>query len=84
VPTAAVPNSISMSAVVSDPNSCSRAEYCFECASGGGHDSGWQGPAYVDTGLQNGIIYTCRVKARDSSAPQNETDWSVEKSSSTG
>jgi beta-glucosidase len=84
VPAAAGPNSISMSAIISDPNSYSTAQYYFECTAGGGHDSGWQeSPTYEDIGLQSEIEYTYRVKARDRSAPQNETEWSVEKSSST-
>ncbi len=77
VPAAAGPNSISMSAVVSDPNSQSNAQYYFECTAGGGHDSGWQdSPAYTDTGLDPNTQYTYRVKARDKSPGQNETGFS--------
>jgi len=42
VPTTTGPNSISMTAVISDPNSYETAEYYFECTAGGGNDSGWQ------------------------------------------
>jgi hypothetical protein len=53
-------------------------EYHFDCVSGGGDDSGWQeDPNYTDDDLAAGTEYTYRVKARDKSANQNETDWSI-------
>ena len=52
-------------------------EYYFECVAGGGHDSGWQSdPVYTDVSLQPETYYAYRVKARDTSPNQNETDWS--------
>jgi hypothetical protein len=53
-------------------------EYYFEETTGnpGGTSSGWQdGPSYTDAGLQVGVQYCYRVKARDKSTNQNETDW---------
>ncbi len=81
-PTADGPYSIRMTAsTASDP---SGVEYYFECTAGGGSDSGWQDSAtYADTGLSSTTSYTYRVKARDKSASQNETDWSPEASATT-
>lgn len=51
-------------------------EYYFECVSGGGKDSGWQESAeYRVKELKPGE-YSYRVKARDTSANRNETEWS--------
>ena len=62
----------------------SGVEYYFECVSGGGHDSDWQlSPIYMDTLLLPSTEYTYRVKARDMSELQNETDWSVPASATT-
>jgi len=61
----------------------SGVEYYFEETSGnpGGDDSGWQdSPAYTDMGLMPETTYTYRVKARDKSPNQNETDWASEQS----
>ena len=59
-------------------------EYYFECTAGGGNDSGWQdGDVYEDTGLLENIVYTYRVKARDKSPNQNETEWADEMSART-
>jgi hypothetical protein len=56
----------------------SGVEYYFETLTFGGHDSGWQdSPEYVDPNLVPDTTYTYRVKARDKSVWQNETDWSV-------
>jgi hypothetical protein len=73
------PNSISMTATTaSDLNG---VEYYFECLTIGGHDSGWQDAVtYEDTGLTTGTPYTYRVKARDKSSNQNETNWSTQES----
>ena len=54
-------------------------EYYFEETSGdpGGTDSGWQdSPTYTDLGLLPDTEYCYRVKARDTSPCQNETEWS--------
>jgi hypothetical protein len=81
-PTEDGPYSIRMTATTaSDP---SGEEYYFECTAGGGNDSGWQdSPTYVDSGLSTETLYTYRVKARDKSANQNETGWSIEASATT-
>jgi GH18 family chitinase len=70
-------NSISMTAATAtDP---SGVEYYFECVSGPGSDSGWQsGSVYVDTNLPENESFTYRVKARDLSDANNETDFSAE------
>lgn len=61
-----------------------RVEYYFECLTSGGHSSGWQdSPIYEDKGLVPYTNYTYRVKARDKSAHQNETTWSISKSKPT-
>jgi predicted outer membrane repeat protein len=53
-------------------------EYYFDCIFGGGPDRGWNpNRTYRATGLSRGVEYGYRVKARDISANQNETDWSV-------
>jgi hypothetical protein len=53
-------------------------EYYFESTSTGGHDSGWQDdPNYIDIDLDPNTEYSYRVKARDKSIYQNETDWSA-------
>ncbi|MBN1868116.1 hypothetical protein JW916_12595, partial [Candidatus Sumerlaeota bacterium] len=62
----------------------SGVEYFFECTAGGGHDSGWQdSPIYVDTGLDELVTYTYRVRARDKSPAQNATAWSSSDSAMT-
>ena len=61
-------------------------EYYFEETSGnpGGDDSGWQdSPAYTDTGVMPLTAYAYRVKARDKSPNQNETQWSTTESVTT-
>jgi hypothetical protein len=84
---AVAPTAISTSTVVmtattaSDP---SGVEYYFECAGGGGHDSGWQDdPGYADAGLSELTSYTYRVRARDKSLSQNATAWSAAASATT-
>lgn len=76
-PGAAGDTSISMTATTAaDPNG---AEYYFACVSGQpeGTDSGWQDSSnYTDNGLMSAVTYSYRVKARDKSARQNETNWS--------
>jgi Concanavalin A-like lectin/glucanases superfamily len=74
VPHAVGRSSISMRAVVaSHPNG---VEYYFANVNGGGNDSGWQAsPNYTDAGLEPGV-YSYRVKARERSPNQRETDFS--------
>ncbi|MBN2377976.1 MAG: hypothetical protein JXD22_16380, partial [Sedimentisphaerales bacterium] len=53
-------------------------EYYFECIAGNGHNSGWQdSPVYEDSGFGDSLQVTYRVKARDQSVAQNETNWSA-------
>jgi hypothetical protein len=81
-PNATGTTSISMTATTaSDP---SGVEYYFMCTAGGGHDSGWQDSAtYEDTSLLGETQYTYRVQARDMSANNNETGWSLTLSATT-
>ncbi len=81
-PDAIGPDRITMTATAA--SDISGVEYYFECISGGGHDSGWQlSPIYMDILLLPSTQYTYRVKARDMSELQNETDWSVPASAMT-
>jgi hypothetical protein len=53
-------------------------EYLFECVSGGGHNSTWQDSCtYTDTSLSFLDTITYRVKTRDKSASQNESQYST-------
>ena len=83
LPTATGPTSITMTAMTAfDDNP--PVMYYFECTNYGDANSGWQsGQTYVANGLIPGTEYTFRVKARDSSAAQNETAWSIEQSATT-
>ena len=58
----------------------SGVEYYFDCnepVSPGCHDCNWQdSTVYVDSGLDPNTTYTYRVKARDKSTAQNETQFS--------
>ncbi|MHC4498486.1 MAG: fibronectin type III domain-containing protein, partial [Planctomycetota bacterium] len=85
LPYATGPNSIAMMATTaSDP---SGVEYYFAETTGnpGGNDSGWQDdPNYEDTDLDDLVVYTYTVKARDKSPNQNETAPSSPESVSTG
>jgi hypothetical protein len=78
-PASAGSTSISMTATTAYDNSTGwDVEYYFECVYGGGHDRDWDpDPTYTDTGLVEGNTYGYKVKARDTSANQNETEWSV-------
>lgn len=59
-------------------------EYLFECTTDPTAGSGWQtSPSYTAVGLSPSTLYTFRVKARDSAAGQNETEWTSEKSATT-
>ncbi len=54
----------------------SGVEYYFEC-NVGDFNSGWQDSAlYVNSNYNANTLYSFRVKARDKSDFQNETDWS--------
>jgi hypothetical protein len=67
--------SISMTATTATDES--GVEYYFECVTDD-VNSGWQdSPTWQDTGLEPSTTYTYRVKARDTSAWQNETGWSI-------
>jgi hypothetical protein len=84
VPTATGPMKITMTATTADDNS-PPVQYYFECTTDGDANSGWQiSPTYVAEGLSPSTLYTFKVKARDSSPAQNETDWSAEESATTG
>ena len=81
-PEAIGPDRITMTA--SAAYDLSGVEFYFECISSGGHDSDWQlSPIYMDTLLLPSTEYTYRVKARDMSENQNETDWSLPASATT-
>jgi len=67
--------SISMVATIAYDDS--DVEYYFENVLGDVNDSGWQDePNYTAVDLDPNTEYGFRVKARDKSASQNETDWS--------
>jgi hypothetical protein len=84
VPTATGPTTITMTATTADDNS-PPVQYYFECTTDGDANSDWQtSPTYVAEGLSPSTLYTFKVKARDSSPAQNETDWSAEESATTG
>jgi hypothetical protein len=74
-------NSTTISMTATTASDASGVEYFFDCVSGGGNDSGWQDlTTYTDSDLVPGTEYTYRVKARDKSENQNETQWSTEAS----
>jgi hypothetical protein len=69
------PTSITMIATIAYDDS--DVEYYFENVLGDVNDSGWQDePNYTSVGLNPDTEYSYRVKARDKSPNQNETDWS--------
>jgi hypothetical protein len=73
------PGTLSMDAApATDP---SGVQYFFEEMTGnpGGDASGWQdSPNYEDSGLESGKTYRYRVRTRDQSPAQNESEWSPE------
>jgi len=69
------PTSITMLATIAYDDS--GVEYYFENVLGDVNDSGWQDdPNYTAVGLDPNTEYGYRVKARDKSPRQNETDFS--------
>ncbi len=52
-------------------------EYSFECAKGGGPNSGWIKEPFFKTGPLKDGIYEYRFKIRDLSPQKNETGWST-------
>lgn len=77
-PTVIDRNSIRMEvAPASDPEGNDPVEYYFHVVNDPALDSGWQrSTVYLVTGLDYETEYTIAVKARDSSANKNETEWS--------
>ncbi|MHC4623318.1 MAG: Calx-beta domain-containing protein, partial [Planctomycetota bacterium] len=68
----------SIAMVASTATDASGVEYYFQCTSGGGNDSGWQGStSYEDTGLSPATQYCYQVQARDKSPNQNATAFST-------
>ena len=75
-PTPASATSITMTADTATDAEAG-VQYYFECTAGGGNDSGWQSDTtYTDTGLATDAQYSYRVKARDTSINNNETEFS--------
>jgi len=84
VPSADSDTQISMTATTATDES--GVEYYFDETSGnpGGSDSVWQSSTgYSDTGLNASTQYCYQVKARDTSANQNETAWSTNECATT-
>ncbi|MBN1391354.1 MAG: hypothetical protein JW947_00970, partial [Sedimentisphaerales bacterium] len=82
-PTATGPMTITMTATTATDDS-PPVLYYFECTTDGDANSGWQvSPTYVASGLNPSTEYSFRVRARDSSAAQNMTDWSSTESETT-
>ena len=81
-PAAIGETSIAMSATTA--NDPSGVEYYFDCVSGACNDSGWHdGATFTDTGLLASTSYGYQVRARDKSANQNMTAWSVVETATT-
>jgi autotransporter-associated beta strand protein len=76
-PVSISPTSIRMAATTATDVASSPVEYYFENTTNS-NNSGWQFSQYwTDSSLTTGLPYSYRVKARDSSAAQNETAWSA-------
>jgi hypothetical protein len=72
------PGAVTMTATTAEDNGGTGVQYYFQCVSGGGRDSGWQGsPVYTDTSVVQ-LVNSYRVKARDLSDHKNETAYSTE------
>ncbi len=77
-------NSIAMTAATATDSNTPPVTYYFECTNDGDANSGWQtSPTYIAGGLSPSAQYTFRVKARDSAAALNETDFSSEEFTTT-
>jgi hypothetical protein len=79
-------SSSSIRMVAASANDISGVEYYFIETSGnpGANNSNWQSnTAYEDFGLDPNTTYTYRVKARDKSPSQNETQFSIPASATT-
>jgi predicted outer membrane repeat protein len=75
-PYATSPTSIAMVATTATDDTAG-VEYYFENFNSPAVNSGWIGaPTWTDVGLTPETTYGYRVKARDTSAWQNETGWS--------
>jgi glucuronoarabinoxylan endo-1,4-beta-xylanase len=75
-PAATGPTSITMTAETATDDSLP-VQYYFECTTDSDANSTWQtSTTYVAQGLNPDTEYTFKVKARDGSVNQNETDWS--------
>ncbi|KKL65709.1 hypothetical protein LCGC14_2152270, partial [marine sediment metagenome] len=76
-PTSVGENSIGMIATTATDNSGTSIEYKFERVYPDYYPRIWDPcSTYTDTGLATGVKYGYKVKARDTSVNQNETDWS--------
>jgi hypothetical protein len=76
-PYAVSTSSISMVATTATDNTPPVAYY-FLCVTATGHSSGWQtGTSYTDTGLPPNTWCGYRVRARDSAASPNYTDYCI-------
>jgi hypothetical protein len=83
VPAATGPSTITMTATTATDISLP-VQYYFECTNYGEANSTWQtSTTYVASGLNPSTSYSFRVKARDSSAAQNQTGWSSIQSATT-
>ncbi len=83
LPTAIGSSTITMTATTAEDDS-PPVYYYFECITDGDANSDWQrDETYVAEGLNPSTSYTFRIKARDSSANHNETDWSTEETATT-
>jgi hypothetical protein len=86
LPEATGENSIIMTAALATDRPTTGVEYFFEVSDSNGlvDTSDWQASrVYEDTDLQVDTLYTYRVKARDKSPNQNETDYSDPASATT-
>jgi hypothetical protein len=83
LPSPAGPTSITMTATTATDDR-PPVQYYFECITDGDANSTWQtSTTYVAQGLNPSTSYSFRVKARDNSSNQNETDWSTTESATT-
>ncbi len=70
-------STVSITMTAAEATDISGVEYYFTNITVPGHDSGWQdSPVFTDIDLEPATLYSYRVKARDKSPNQNETEWS--------